>query len=68
MMYSTREISLDVMRKLARNKGKHIEGQCTEILGSAWECDWVVGSQILTAALIVNSINLTHVGLGQPTW
>ena len=43
-MYSTREISLDVMWKLARNKGKHIEGQHTETLGSARECDWVVGS------------------------
>ena len=47
-MYSTREISQDAMRKLARNKGKHTEGQCMETLGSAWECDWVVGSQILT--------------------
>ena len=42
------EISLDVMWKPAGNKGKHTEGQCMETLGSAWECDWVVGSQILT--------------------
>ena len=48
MMYSTREISLDVMWKPAGNKGKHIEGQCMETLGSAQECDWVIGSQILT--------------------
>ena len=47
-MYSTREISPDAMRKLAGNKGKHTEGQCTETLGSTWERDWVVGSQILT--------------------
>ena len=47
-MYSTREISLDAMWKPARNKGKHTEGQRTETLGSAWEHDWVVGSQILT--------------------
>ena len=48
MMYSTREISLDAMWKPTRNKGKHTEGQCTETLGSTRECDWVVGSQILT--------------------
>ena len=47
-MYSTREISLDAMRKLAGNKGKHTEGQRTETSGSAQERDWVVGSQILT--------------------
>ena len=47
-MYSTREISLDAMRKPARNKGKHTEGQHMETLGSAREHDWVVGSQILT--------------------
>ena len=47
-MYSIREISPDVMWKPARNKGKHTEGQCMETLGSAWECDWVVGLQILT--------------------
>ena len=49
-MYSTREISLDAMRKLAGNKGRHMEGQHTETSGSAWERDWVVGSQILTAS------------------
>ena len=48
MMYSTREISLDAMRKSAGNKGRHTEGQHMETSGSAWECDWVVGSQILT--------------------
>ena len=48
MMYSTREISPDAMWKPTRNKGKHTEGQCTETLGSTRECDWVVGSQILT--------------------
>ena len=48
MMYSTREISLDAMQKLAGNKGKHTEGQRMETSGSAWECDWVVGLQILT--------------------
>ena len=51
MMYSTREISLDVMRKPARNKGKHIEGQHTETSGSAREHDWVVGLQILTTSI-----------------
>ena len=48
MIYSTREISLDAMRKPAGNKGKHTEGQCMETLGSARERGWVVGSQILT--------------------
>ena len=48
MMYSTREISPDVMQKLAGNKGEHTEGQRTETSGSAWEHDWVVRSQILT--------------------
>ena len=48
MMYSTREISPDAMRKLAGNKGKHTEGQHMETSGSTPECDWVVGSQILT--------------------
>ena len=48
MMYSTREISPDVMQKPAGNKGKHTEGQRMETSGSAQECDWVVGSQILT--------------------
>ena len=48
MMYSMGEISPDAMRKLVGNKGKHMEGQCTETLGSTRECDWVVGSQILT--------------------
>ena len=47
-MYSTREISLDVMQKPAGNKGKHTERQRTETSGSAQECNWVVGSQILT--------------------
>ena len=50
MMYSTREISPDVMQKPAGNKGKHTEGQRTETLGSAREHDWVVGSQILTTS------------------
>ena len=50
-MYSTREISLDVMWKPAGNKGKHTEGQYTEISGSTQECDWVVGSQILTLSV-----------------
>ena len=50
MMYSTREISLDAMQKPAGNKGKRIEGQCTETLGSARERNWVVGSQILTVS------------------
>ena len=31
-MYSTREISLDAMRKPARNKGRHTEEQHTETL------------------------------------
>ena len=53
-MYSTREISLDVMWKPARNKGKHTEGQCTETLGSARERDWVVGLQILTLTLVLS--------------
>ena len=51
-MYSTGEISPDVMWKPARNKGKHMEGQRTETLGSTQECNWVVGSQILTPLLI----------------
>ena len=51
-MYSTREISLDVMQKPARNKGKHTEGQRMETSGSAQEHDWVVGSQILTQTQI----------------
>ena len=50
-MYSTREISPDAMQKPARNKGKHTERQCTEISGSAWERNWVVGLQILTACV-----------------
>ena len=41
-------ISPEVEQKLTRNKGKHIEGQHMETSGSAWECNWVVGSQILT--------------------
>ena len=41
-------ISLEVERKLAGNKGKHIEGQHIETSGSARERDWVVGLQILT--------------------
>ena len=49
MMYSTREISLDVMWKLAGNKGKHTEGQHMETSGSTWERNWVVGLQILTS-------------------
>ena len=52
-MYNTREISLDAMRKPARNKGKHTEGQSTEISGSAWERNWVVGLQILTTTCCV---------------
>ena len=56
MMYSTREISLDAMRKLAGNKGRHMEGQHTETSGSAWERDWVVGLQILTTSLMMRNI------------
>ena len=41
-------ISLEAEWKPTGNKGKHIEGQCTETSGSAWEHDWVVGLQILT--------------------
>ena len=41
-------ISPEAKRKPTRNKGKHIEGQRTETLGSVRERDWVVGSQILT--------------------
>ena len=41
-------ISPEAKRKPTGNKGKHIEGQCTETSGSAQERDWVVGSQILT--------------------
>ena len=63
MMYSTREISLDAMRKPARNKGKHTEGQCMEISSSAWECDWVIGSQILTQP--ISSSNHYYLGLSQ---
>ena len=59
-MYSTREISLDVMQKPARNKGKHTEGQRTEISGSAQECDWVVGSQILTTSYNWPMFSLPH--------
>ena len=73
-MYSTREISPDAMRKPPRNKGKHTEGQCTEILGSARERDWVVGLQILTvfhggeiarklAGNILNVLAISWVGI-----
>ena len=41
-------ISLEAKKKPTGNKGKHIEGQCTETSGSARERDWVVGLQILT--------------------
>ena len=44
-------ISPEAKQKPTGNKGKHIEGQCTETLGSAREHDWVVGSQILTNGL-----------------
>ena len=44
-------ISPEAKQKPARNKGKHIEGHRTETSGSARECNWVVGSQILTARL-----------------
>ena len=44
-------ISLEAEQKPARNKGKHIEGQCTETSGSTREHDWVVGSQILTEGM-----------------
>ena len=47
-MYSTGEISPDAMQKLAGNKGRHTEGQCTGTPGSTRERNWVVGSQILT--------------------
>ena len=53
-------ISLEVKRKPARNKGKHIEGQCTETSGSTRECDWVVGSQILTLFLIKSTGHHGH--------
>ena len=42
-------ISPEAEWKPTGNKGKHIEGQRTETLGSAREHDWVVGSQILTS-------------------
>ena len=41
-------ISPEAEWKLAGNKGRHTGGQCMETSGSAQECDWVVGSQILT--------------------
>ena len=41
-------ISPEAEQKPTRNKGKHIEGQHMETSGSARECNWVVGSQILT--------------------
>ena len=44
-------ISLEAKRKPTGNKGKHIEGQCMETLGSTREHDWVVGSQILTGVI-----------------
>ena len=55
-MYSTGEISLDTMWKPAGNKGRHTEGQCMETSGSTWECDWVVGSQILTCGSLAHSL------------
>ena len=63
MMYSTGEISPDVMQKPARNKGRHTEGQHTETLGSARECDWVVGSQILTVfhSVLWGSMSFHHI-------
>ena len=57
MIYSMGEISPDVRQKPVRDKGKYKEGQCTETSGSAWECDWVVGSQILTYLLILNLLS-----------
>ena len=50
MMYSTGEISPDAMRKPAGNKGRHTGGQHMETSGSAQECNWVVGLQILTVS------------------
>ena len=50
VMYSTGEISPDVMQKLVGNKRKAHERTHTEISGSAWEHNWVVGSQILTVS------------------
>ena len=41
-------ISPEAKRKPTGNKGKHIEGQHTETLGSTQERNWVVGLQILT--------------------
>ena len=74
-MYSTREISLDVMRKPAGNKGRHTEGQHTETSGSAWERNWVVGLQILTNCPdigIVTSVlslqSLSEVGEDKLCW
>ena len=43
-------ISPEAKWKPAGNKGKHTEGQHMETSGSAWEHNWVVGSQILTNA------------------
>ena len=54
-MYSIGEISPDAMQKPAGNKGRHTEGQCTETLGSAQECNWVVGSQILTPSIVIDT-------------
>ena len=57
-------ISPEAKRKPTGNKGKHIEGQCTETLGSAQKRDWVVGSQILTLAGLEKVQNSTLGALG----
>ena len=64
-MYSTREISLDAMRKPAGNKGKHTEGQRTETSDSTQECNWVVGSEILTLMQYSSSLYMKGV-MAQP--
>ena len=53
-------ISLEAEWKLTGNKGKHIEGQRTETSGSARECNWVVGSQILTATYRISQKIVTQ--------
>ena len=58
MMYSTGEISLDAMWKLAGNKGRHTGRQRTETSDSTREHDWVVGSQILTLSPTLHTHSL----------
>ena len=53
-------ISPEAERKPTGNKGKYIGGQHMETSGSTQECDWVVGSQILTLPHLLGLTNGLH--------